>query len=128
MAKKLLNYLRMHRRHAGLYQEDIAFLIGKSSSSVSDHETFISPPDLKTVLAYRSVFGSSVASLFPGEYEKVEDKVRQRARKLIKIIELEQDTPAKKERLDALTLIAEGISEERESKTCEENTKPIEGK
>ena len=81
--ESLANYLRAARRASGLSQEEVAFLIGASSGSeVSRHEHFAQVPQLPTLLAYEILYGKPVRELFRGEYETVEQALRERAQTL----------------------------------------------
>jgi transcriptional regulator with XRE-family HTH domain len=84
-ASRLPNYIRTYRKRACLTQEEVAFLLGtKSSASVSRHERFKQTPDLPTLLAYEMLFGTPVRNLFSSTHEKVEQKLRQRIRLLLR--------------------------------------------
>lgn len=81
--KPLDNYLRTERRHSGLSQEDLAFLLGSENGTiVSRYERGRRTPGLETALAYEAILGIPVSALFPGKFLKVALEVRARARTL----------------------------------------------
>lgn len=85
MANKLSNYLRTYRKRAGLTQDEMAYLLGcRSGAKVSRYEHFTRQPSLKTVFAYQVVFHASSRELFPGEVQKVEERVKMQARLMIR--------------------------------------------
>jgi transcriptional regulator with XRE-family HTH domain len=61
------NYLRTHRKKAGLTQREMGKLLGFSGAGqVSRHERSRSVPTLRNALAYESVFRVPVAEIFFG--------------------------------------------------------------
>jgi hypothetical protein len=63
----------------------VAFILGsKSSANVSRHERFKQTPDLQTLLAYEMLFQTPVRNLFSSAHQKVEKKLKQRIRLLIR--------------------------------------------
>lgn len=73
--RKLQNYLRTHRRRAGLSQEELAFLLGtKSKGKVSRYERYARQPRLTTVFAYELIFGVPARELFAGMFQEIERK------------------------------------------------------
>lgn len=82
---KLQNYMRTHRKRAGLSQDEAAFLLGLSGGDkVSRYERRSRLPSLETVLAAEAVFGVPASELFAGLFEEVEEETRKRARDLAK--------------------------------------------
>lgn len=83
MSQKIYNYIRSHRKRAGLSQEELAFLLGcQSHTKVSRYENLSREPNIQTVFACQAVFQIEARTLFPGMYTKVEHKVITRARML----------------------------------------------
>src|SRR2546422_5660745 len=83
MAHRLPNYLRTHRKRAGLSQDEVAYLLGcRSGAKVSRYERLARKPSLETAFAYEAVFKVPARELFAGVYEKVEAEIRKRARVL----------------------------------------------
>ena len=81
---KLANYLRTHRKRLGLSQDEVTFLLGRQSTAlVSVHEQFRRLPCLRTLLAYTVILQIPAHELFAGEYQKVEQVVSRRAKRLI---------------------------------------------
>jgi transcriptional regulator with XRE-family HTH domain len=88
----LQNYLRAHRRRAGLYQHEVAALLGAASGDkVSLHEKFARKPAVNAVFAYEIIFNRPARELFAGDYEEVRLAVRSRAERLAK--RLREETP-----------------------------------
>ena len=80
---KLPNYLLAHRKRAGLSHEDVAFLLGhRSAAHVSRYERFHRTPRLHKALAFCVIFQIDIDELFCGEYQKVEQLVCDRAKRL----------------------------------------------
>jgi len=84
MSRKLPHYLRSERKRAGLYQSDIAALLGdRTVSKVSRYERRRRLPPLRTALAYEAIFGKPVAELFGGTYAPIRAEVVRRAKQLL---------------------------------------------
>jgi transcriptional regulator with XRE-family HTH domain len=80
MSSKLQNYLRTHRRRAGLSQEEVAFLLGvRTGSQTSHYERFARQPTLETALAYEAIFGTPARELFAGIYDQARADIQKRA-------------------------------------------------
>lgn len=108
--KALENYLRMHRRRAGLTQGDIAYLLGAcSGSKVSRYERFARRPTLETALALEIILGVPVADLFAGVREELEPDIKRRARRLLRRLAKQQ---AHRRTLTAVGAILERSNEE----------------
>lgn len=83
MAQPLHNYLRTYRKHAGLSQSEVAFLLGcRDGSRVCRHERFRRRPSLEVAMAYEALFQVSVRELFAGLYRKVASDTALRAKAL----------------------------------------------
>ena len=111
MAHRLPNYLRTHRKRAGLSQDEVAFLLGcRSGAKVSRYERLARRPSLETAFAYEAVFGVPARELFAGVYEKVEEQIKKRARVLagkLGVRETDRTIRRKLESLKAMTPAAE---------------------
>jgi transcriptional regulator with XRE-family HTH domain len=106
-ACKLPNYLRLCRKRLGFSEDDIAFLLGvRHGSQVSRYEHFHRVPSLLTALAYHVIFRTSPPELFGGNYEKVERKVRARAKRLLRRLEAEPSDRSTARKLAWLRLLA----------------------
>lgn len=55
------SYLRTHRRTWGLTQKELAFLLSRSSASISSYERLDTHPGLEDALAYEVLFDTPVA-------------------------------------------------------------------
>ncbi len=99
MSSKLQNYVRTHRRRAGLSQKEMAFLLGcTSEAKVSRYERFVRQPTLETVLAYEAIFGAPARELFAGVYEQARAAIQSRARELSQNLASESDPIAVRKR------------------------------
>ena len=99
----LPNYIRRHRKRAGLSQKETAFLLGgESGTTVSRHEGWRRTPTLDTALAYALVFGVSVDELFAGEVGAIEAAIRERAELLLERVAHEPMSPHKPRRYEVL--------------------------
>ncbi len=82
----LTNYLRTNRNRLGLWQEEVAFLLGfkgeDKGAKVCRDEKFTREPSLRSALAYEAIYGRPVRELFAGMYEQIEQEVAERARLL----------------------------------------------
>lgn len=74
--QKAGNYLRAHRKKSGLSQRDVAKLIGyKGGGQISCHERGTSVPSLAAALAYESIFGVPVATIFADMHDAIRGTV-----------------------------------------------------
>lgn len=89
---KLDNYLRTHRKRAGLTQREVAFLLGcRNAAQVSRYEKRHRIPTLRTALACRSILGVPLETLFAGIHEKVDRETTARKEKLRSELEARQE-------------------------------------
>lgn len=108
--KALENYLRMHRRRAGLTQAHVAYLLGAhSSAKVSRYERFARRPALETAIAFAIILDVPVGELFTGVQEDVEHEVKKRARRLRRRLMQQQGN---RRTLVAVTAILDRSTEE----------------
>ena len=78
----LVNYLRAHRRKAGLTQNDLAQITGYDNDGViSRHERLDGIPPLLIALTYQVVFRVHVSEMFIGLTQTVEVDVETRLAK-----------------------------------------------
>ena len=74
--KRVLCYLRTHRRVWGLTQWDLASLIGFASPThVSRLENDKRAPTIEVALACQVIFGTPPSAMFPHVYALVEERV-----------------------------------------------------
>ena len=79
-AKRMNCYLRTFRKHLGLSQDELAFLLGRESGSfVSRFESEEREPPLEILLALEVLFDTSIRELFRARFQKVDNEVRERA-------------------------------------------------
>jgi len=80
-SRRLPNYLKAHRKHSGLSQDEVAFLLGcENGAKVSRYEKRRRLPPLETALACEAIFGVPVSELFAGVREDIgKDIARRRA-------------------------------------------------
>jgi len=113
MSHKLENYLKTYRKHSGLTQDEIAFLLGhKNGTKISRFERFTRKPDLQTALAYQLIFGTPAEVIFPGIYQNVERQIINRAHLLSRKLCKTQHNPVVDYKLKVLHSIASGKASE----------------
>ena len=80
---RLNNYLRTKRKHSGLSQSDVSFLVRlKDKSDLSRYERHLRRPSLRTALACQELYGESVSDLFAGLSDCVAKDTRNRMKTL----------------------------------------------
>jgi DNA-binding XRE family transcriptional regulator len=83
MDRRLKTDLRTFRRRWGLTQTELAFLIGiKSGTLVSRFEELKRTPNLSAAFACKIIFDATLAELFPGLFDDVQEAVHLRANEL----------------------------------------------
>ena len=81
--RRLLNYLRTYRKHSGLSQSDISFLIRlKDKSELSRYERGVRQPSLRTALACQELYGVAVSDLFAGLSDLVAKDTRHQLKEI----------------------------------------------
>jgi transcriptional regulator with XRE-family HTH domain len=76
---RLENYLRTHRKHSGLTQQEVAFLLGcENGAQVSRYEKRRRLPPLETALACGVIFGVPMEELFAGVQVRVGKDIEKR--------------------------------------------------
>jgi transcriptional regulator with XRE-family HTH domain len=81
--RRLPNYLRTYRKHSGLSQSDVSFLIRlKDKSELSRYERNLRQPSLRVALACQELYGVSVSDLFVGFSDSVAKDTRHQMKKL----------------------------------------------
>ncbi len=74
--RKVLCYLRTHRRVWGLTQQELASLMGFASAAhVSRIENGKRAPTVESALACQVIFGIPASAMFPHVYALVEERV-----------------------------------------------------
>ena len=85
MSYKLKNYLRTHRKRAGLSQDEMAYLLGcRSGTKISRYERFARQPNLQTAFAYEVIFRVPARELFGGVFQQVEHATLKRVQLLVR--------------------------------------------
>ena len=80
---RLNNYLRTHRKHSGLSQSEVSFLVRlKNKAELSRYERSLRVPSLRVALACQAVYGVSVADLFAGLSDSVSKDTRGQMKRL----------------------------------------------
>jgi DNA-binding XRE family transcriptional regulator len=73
------NYLRMHRKKAGLSQRELGLLLGYGDKGqISRHERSRTAPRLLTALGYEVIFKASIPEIFPELHASVSREVEAR--------------------------------------------------
>jgi DNA-binding XRE family transcriptional regulator len=80
--KNLPNYIRIHRRRAGLTQRDLSDLIGFRTESIARHEQFHSIPPLQIALGYEIIFHVPISDLFAGLRDEIATDIEPKLAKL----------------------------------------------
>ncbi len=107
MSQRLNNYLRTYRRRSGLYQEDVALLLGcENGSKVSRYECSAREPSLENTLAYEAIFGIPIRELYAGMYQKVEEKTMRRAKELLQKLSAQKPEQCGARRLALIKALA----------------------
>ena len=76
MAPSPATRLQFHRRKAGLTQREVADIIGLASDvQVFRYEKGLAIPSLLVAIAFSVLFQTSIAELFPGLYEVIQQSV-----------------------------------------------------
>ena len=80
---RLNNYLRTKRKHSGLSQSEVSFLVRlKNKSELSRYERNVRVPSLRTALACQELYGVAVSDLFAGLSDSVASDTRSRMKRL----------------------------------------------
>src|SRR5712691_665512 len=80
---RLYNYLTKHRKHSGLSQSDVSFLVRlKNKAELSRYERNVRVPSLRTALACQELYGVAVSDLFAGLSDSVASDTRSRMKRL----------------------------------------------
>src|SRR2546428_13297677 len=80
---RLNNYLRTHRKHSGLSQSEVSFLVRlKNKAELSRYERNVRVPSLRTALACQELYGVAVSELFAGLNDSVASDTRGRMKRL----------------------------------------------
>jgi transcriptional regulator with XRE-family HTH domain len=82
-AVRLNNYLRTKRKHSGLSQGEVAFLLRlKDKSELSRYERSVRQPSLRSALACQELYGVAVSDLFAGLNDLVAKDTRHQMKRL----------------------------------------------
>lgn len=106
MTDPLKSYLKTHRKHAGLSQAEVAFLLNHHNAQIiSRYERDIQIPDLKDAFAFEVIFDVPAGDIFEGMYREIETTTQNRAYLLTKKIELNLPTPTIDQKLRRIRAI-----------------------
>jgi len=106
----LPNYLRAHRKRLELSQGDLAYLLGcGSGAKVSRYEHFRRQPNLSSVFAFEVIIGVAARQLFVASYVDAKRDVVRRARRLLRSLAGQPETPRLRRRIMTLRAILSGI-------------------
>jgi DNA-binding XRE family transcriptional regulator len=82
----IANYLRTHRKRAGLSQRELAGLLGYTDEgAISRHEQSQTLPPLLIAISYEIIFKAPVSALFPGIHGTLQEGIEDR------LLELEHE-------------------------------------
>jgi transcriptional regulator with XRE-family HTH domain len=77
------NYISMHRKAAGLSQDELAVLLGVGGrSAVAKYELALRMPELEAAIAFEIIFDEPIQSVFAGVAHRIQNSIRSRARAL----------------------------------------------
>src|SRR5438128_11719942 len=80
---RLNNYLRTKRKHSGLSQSEVSFLVRlKNKAELSRYERSVRQPSLRTALACQELYGVAVSDLFAGLSDLVAKDTRHQMKRL----------------------------------------------
>src|SRR5438445_12964253 len=80
---RLKNYIRTQRKHSGLRQSEVSFLVRlKNKTELSRYERNVRVPSLRTALACQEVYGVAVSDLFAGLSDSTATDTRARMKRL----------------------------------------------
>ncbi len=78
------NYIALHRKQAGLSQDELAIMLGlEGRGSISRYEIALRLPELQTLIALEVVFDEPIQKLFAGVAEKVRADIPIRAQAVL---------------------------------------------
>ena len=81
--RRLPNYLRTYRKHSGLSQSEVSFLIRlKDKSELSRYERNLRQPSLRIALACQELYGVAISDLFAGLSDSVAKDARHQMKRL----------------------------------------------
>jgi transcriptional regulator with XRE-family HTH domain len=91
--RKPKNYLRTYRKHSGLAQGDISYVVNaRTKGEWSRYERSLRQPSLRTAFACEEAFGIPVNRLFAGLRESVGDETIERMQLLESRLKITADT------------------------------------
>ncbi|MEZ5934431.1 MAG: helix-turn-helix transcriptional regulator [Alphaproteobacteria bacterium] len=94
MSEPLYSYLRTYRKHSGLTQVQVAYLLEhQSADKISRYERGVRKPDLIDAFALQVIFDVPANEMFRGLYHEIEITTQNRAYLLTKKVELNLPTP-----------------------------------
>jgi transcriptional regulator with XRE-family HTH domain len=112
----LPNYLRPNRKRLGLFQGDVAFLLGvKHGEAVCRMEQFVRTPSLDQALAYEAIYGKPVRELFPGVYARAAEGIAARVDALAEELRSKTAPGAISRKRQILTDLANRLSNKSDS-------------
>jgi DNA-binding XRE family transcriptional regulator len=113
MVQRFQTYLRPSRRHWGLTQGELAFLIGyKTGKSISRIEALKQTPTLNAALSCAVIFNTTPLKLFPGALYDAEQVVLDRAYELYEELQGEPSN-ATRIKLDFLEVLIARLESNR---------------
>lgn len=104
MEGSLSNYIRTHRKRAGLSQRELGNILGYTKVTVFRHEHVVALPPLLTALRYEVLFSVPVSTLFAGMREAIQGEIEERLAELEKDLHRGTALEARKQTLDWLAV------------------------
>src|SRR6266852_4798892 len=110
--RRLNNYLRTRRKHSGLSQDEVSFLVRlKDKSELSRYERGRRHPSLRTDLACQAAFGTPVSELFAGLSDSVAKDTYGQMRKLHGRIEAAIPPPPRQRMMQKFQWVSQRLLE-----------------
>ena len=103
MSEPLTSYLRSHRKHSGLTQTEVAYVLeAEGAQTISRLEREVQMPDLVQAFALAVLFEVSTEELFLGLHRSIEMRTQNNAYLLEKLLADDPDDELKRQKLRTL--------------------------
>jgi transcriptional regulator with XRE-family HTH domain len=99
-----------YRKRAGLYQHEVAELIGASASVVTKYEDGSRLPPLLPLIALEVVYGTTARQLYPHLFATIQDQVMRRAAKLDRKLARKTDDESTRKRRHLSRMVERAVS------------------
>jgi DNA-binding XRE family transcriptional regulator len=113
MEGNLSNYIRTHRKRAGLSQRELGKILGYTKVTIFRHEHVIALPPLLTALRYEVLFSVPVSTLFAGMREAIRDEIEERLAELEEDLQRGEERETRRQTLDWLAVRRASLTSSR---------------